>query len=164
MLESILEVRVLAIEGRAQRVEQIRCGQEERGDAERDALIGDGRRQVRLAAAVASPEQQPSVEGVGEVPTGLEGAFQRLLVIGGEVRPATRQERLECHLLKIVEMAEPIELLPDPAAHSGLAASARFETAEVRVIQRPLAAQVAQPMAMWAIRIAGVAGGRVSGQ
>jgi len=67
-------------------------------------------------------------------------------------------------VLQAIEAAEAVELLAHLSAQPGLAASARLETAEIRIPQRPLDAQIPQAVAVGAVRIAGVAGGRLSGR
>ena len=67
MLETRLESCFRVIEGKTKRVQQVRDSQEQGGKSQVDGEIGDGCGQVSFAAAIGAVQQQPTLQGLGEV-------------------------------------------------------------------------------------------------
>ncbi len=103
LVEQVVEVDlgIVAI-GRAQVVEQIRDGEEERGVAALDAAVRDRGGEVRLAGAVRAREHQPALGRVGEPLGGVDGGTVPALR-GGLGGAAGAHERRECQALERAE-------------------------------------------------------------
>ena len=112
LFEALLKSHVFCVVGEAQRIEHVRHSQEERRDAQADALIGDGRRQVGLAAAVGAAQQQPSTQVVGVVLADLIRLLERLLMERRQVWAPVRVESIEGHVLQLGQVAQAVQLLP----------------------------------------------------
>ena len=127
------------------------------------ALVGDAGGQVRLTAAVAALQQQPAIEVVGVVPARAlkaccSDSWCRLAGCG---RPrgwnvAKVRRSSSSSWLRLYSRSRICDRMV------GLAAGAGLQPAEVRVPERQLVANVAQPVAVRAGRIAHQVAARLS--
>ena len=78
LVKALLEGRILAVVGGAQRVEQVRNRQEERRHTHADRKVRGRGRQVRLAASGTALQEQPAVQILGVVPGLVVGHLQRV--------------------------------------------------------------------------------------
>ena len=152
---------VLGVVREPQRVEQVGHGQEECRHAEPDALVGNGGRQVRLPGPIAPAEEKPTVQRAGEGLRLLESPFQGLLLLLAQANSPLGIERLKGQVPQFLKAAEAEEPLPDTGPQVALAANADLEATEVGMPEGRLHANVAQPVAMRAVRVAElIVGGR----
>ncbi len=158
LFEAFFEGGFGALIGEAQPVQQVGDGEKQGGDAQLDGLVGDSSGQVGLAAAVITQEEQPALERGGKLAGVVVGALERSCLLISHPNPALRAEGLKGQPLERVEVAEHEEPLVDGLADLCLAAGADVHLAEIRVADREILAQVADPAADRAVRIAGQVG------
>ena len=76
LLKALFKSGVITVVGKAQRVQQVGHRQEKSRHAHLHGIVGDGRRQVGLAAAVSAHQQQPAVELACEMFRLVVGSLQ----------------------------------------------------------------------------------------
>src|SRR3990172_3980278 len=84
----------------------------------------------------------------------LEGPLERELLLLAEADATFGVEGLEGEVAQLLEVAQAEQPLANAGAHGALAANANLESAEIRMAERGLQANVAQPVAVRAVRVA----------
>ncbi len=153
-VEARLKGFALVRVGEAELIEQVGDGEEERGEAVLDAVIGDGGGEVCLAAAVAPLDEQPAFAVLGECASLVVGALDGFLLLGAQPHAAAGIEALKGQVPELVELAHAEEAAAHAFLDLTLAAGAYLQAAEFRVSERQILAQIAQPVAEGALGIA----------
>ncbi len=155
-VEAGREAVVGTFEGSPQPIEQVRRGEEQRGDAVIDGEIGDGRRQMGFAAAEPAFQQEPSLARLAKKRGEVVGQLERRFRHRAERHPPLRGKGFERHVLQLLEIAEPVQPLAGMSdCRMPCMQTHGVTLAEIRIAHRQVVAQIANSAADRAARFAG---------
>ena len=154
LLEPLLKGDILRVEGKPQQVQQIGNGQEECRHPHAHCKVGNRSRQMGLAAAIPSLQKQPALERAGVLAGGIVGNFKRARLAFSQANLAAWLKRIESQVFKFIQMAKGEEPVTHVPCHRPLPACAYLQSAKIGGTRLDVAADVAESMAVWTVRVA----------
>ena len=158
MLKAGFKAAFGVVVSKAKAIQQVGHGEEKGGNATVDAIIGNCRGEMGLAAPIPPHQQQPALRVFGKLAREVVGAFNGLSLLGSDANPSPRVESFKSEVPQFVKVAHGKQALAARLLNRRGAAHTRHEFAKLGMSGRHIKPHIAQPVANRAIWVAGEVG------
>lgn len=137
-LEAVLKGSVRFVIGKTQRIQQVRHGEKQGGDAQIDHKICRCCCQVGFSAAVISLENQPAIQGPGKAVGMIVGSFQGISLGSAEADLSPGLKIIKGQMAEFIQVAHPVQVSLHVLFQLSNPAGAGINLSEFRIADRQI--------------------------